>query len=229
MFQRTVPAISEYGIGIFLDVGSSQIVERSPGGGFLGSYLGLTGQRISSPASALFFVEMQILLNSCFTCYANSWDDPDNAVKALEHVPLFIPFAVHYFAVAEGADEWRSGLMRHFKDWEKGHSFLSTSQKLVFLVPSASGNGDNRLSEVSFWVLYFSFPVHRCYLCVSSKHVKACDFEFISLQFDFAAKRCVTKAEYRITVRSALQSDFLLMVSGQFDEQGPAFFFEGCF
>ncbi|KAI3952878.1 hypothetical protein MKW92_035398 [Papaver armeniacum] len=66
--------------------------------------------------------------------------------------------------------------MRHIKDWDKRHPFLSTPQILVFLVASALGNGDNSLSE----------------------------------------QNGVMKAEYRIAVRFALRSGFLLMLSGQF-------------
>ncbi|KAI3923688.1 hypothetical protein MKW98_011318 [Papaver atlanticum] len=95
--ERTVLAMSENGIGLFLDVGSSQIVGHSPGGGSLDRNISSIARSDKLPVSRM--------------------------------------------------QEWRNGLMRHFKDWDKGHPFLSTSQILVFLVASALGNGDNSLSE----------------------------------------------------------------------------------
>ncbi|TVU08043.1 hypothetical protein EJB05_41427 [Eragrostis curvula] len=197
MDGRTLLAMPENGIGLFPDVGFAYIGAKAPGDGAVGTYLGITGKRISSPADALFiglgthYVPLQTWghsrsltndphrdVESVLTGYKKEPESEAQLEKLLPHIiSCFSPDK----SVAESVEElkkysqsgdatvveWANEALAGIK---KGAPFsLCLTQKHFSKVASAYGNNEHYLSKLAG----------------------------------------VMKLEYRIALRSSVRNDFI--------------------
>ncbi|EFH55157.1 predicted protein, partial [Arabidopsis lyrata subsp. lyrata] len=125
--ERMVLAMPENGIGLFPDVGFSYIAAHSPGRGYVGAYLGMTGRRISTPSDALF-------IKSAFTASKSVQE----TIEELKKYQLSTEDSV-----AEWANEALKGLV-------KGAPFsLHLTHNYFSKVVCAKGKTDNGMAMLN--------------------------------------------------------------------------------
>lgn len=201
--ERTLLAMPENGIGLFPDVGFSYIAAKGPGEGAVGSYLGLTGKRISNPADALYmgfgthYIPSESLSSlKKLLLGLNFSDNPHKDVELLlaklkkepesePQLKVLLPQIISTFGAHKSVPEIIEDLKRY-----------------------QSNNFDSTIAEWASDALLGMGKGAPFSLCLTQKHFSQVAAAHGDDRNGLSKLSGVMKAENRIALRSSVRSDF---------------------